>query len=311
MATDDEQITVYLAPKGRVDELQRELGTVERVVDRLVFAPGPPREAIWAQNTWLETRRLEIASIGDAARRLRELGPLWALWSVACHRRAALVQDKLPAVRARPFAFGSPLPGAPMGAWTLLDEHTLVASPRCSSPFPHGELHFAEDHVTPPNRAYLKLWDAFTRIGCRPAPGELCLELGASPGGWTWVLAQLGARVVAVDKAPLDAAIAEHPNVCVVRDSAFALDPHAFVAEHGPVDWLLCDVVCYPQRALELMRRWLLAGAARNLLCTLKFQGATDHQAIADCAAVPGSRLLHLFHNKHELTWIHLDGSSS
>jgi 23S rRNA (cytidine2498-2'-O)-methyltransferase len=38
-------------------------------------------------------------------------------------------------------------------------------------------------------------------------------------------------------------------------------------------------------------------------VCTLKFQGATDHAVQAAFAALPG-KLVHLHHNKHELTWI-------
>src|SRR5207244_12184354 len=33
-------------------------------------------------------------------------------------------------------------------------------------------------------------------------------------------------------------------------------------------------------------------------------QGATDHDAARRFAAIAGSQLHHLFHNKHELTWI-------
>ena len=46
----------------------------------------------------------------------------------------------------------------------------------------------------------------------------------------------------------------------------------------------------------------------RNFVCTIKFQGETDHGAAAAFAAIPGSRLLHLHHNKHELTWMRLAG---
>ncbi len=53
------------------------------------------------------------------------------------------------------------------------------------------------------------------------------------------------------------------------------------------------------------------AGKARNFVCTLKFQGLTDHDAAREFAAMPGSRLLHLFHNKHELTWIKLETPDS
>jgi 23S rRNA (cytidine2498-2'-O)-methyltransferase len=41
-------------------------------------------------------------------------------------------------------------------------------------------------------------------------------------------------------------------------------------------------------------------------VCTLKFQGPTDHETARRFAAIPGSRLMHLHHNKHELTWIKL-----
>jgi Predicted SAM-dependent methyltransferase len=60
------------------------------------------------------------------------------------------------------------------------------------------------------------------------------------------VLAKLGARVIAVDKAPLDPAVAALPGVEIRQASAFALDP----AEIGPVDWLFSDVICYPARLL-------------------------------------------------------------
>ena len=54
---------------------------------------------------------------------------------------------------------------------------------------------------------------------------------------------------------------------------------------------------------LGLVRRWLDAGRARSIVCTVKFQGATDHDAAAAFAAIPGGRLMHLWHNKHELTF--------
>ena len=50
--------------------------------------------------------------------------------------------------------------------------------------------------------------------------------------------------------------------------------------------------------------RWRDAGLARRFVCTVKFQGETDFAAMREFAAIPGSRLLHLHHNKHELTWI-------
>ena len=88
----------------------------------------------------------------------------------------------------------------------MLAPDTILASARCSSPFVNGEVTFVEDRSGPPNRAYLKLWEALTLIGETPKPGQLCLDLGSSPGGWTWVMQGTGANVISVDKAPLDPA---------------------------------------------------------------------------------------------------------
>ena len=95
-------------------------------------------------------------------------------------------------------------------------------------------MRFVEDRAGPPSRAYLKLWEALTLSGQHPGPGDLCLDLGSSPGGWSWALQQMGARIISVDKAPLDPAVARLPGIEHRDDSAFALDPAAI----GPVDWL-------------------------------------------------------------------------
>jgi 23S rRNA (cytidine2498-2'-O)-methyltransferase len=290
----------YLAAEGFVEDLRAELGEVSAAYGRLLLAPGPARPAAWAANIWHDPVRLAVASIGDAAKRLRAMQRNWALYSHAHHRRAALIQAKLPKVSAKPLRFPEPAPAAPLGSWTLIDEGTLLASARCSSPFPNGEARFLEDRAAPPSRAYLKLWEALTLLREYPGPGSLCLDLGSSPGGWTWALARLGARVISVDKAPLEPRIAAMPGVEVRRESAFGLDPRAL----GPVDWLFSDVVCYPRRLLGLVERWLAAGTCRRFVCTLKFQGPTDHETARRFAAIPGSRLVHLHHNKHELTWM-------
>lgn len=295
--------TAYLAPDGFVDDLVRELGDgVREVYGRLVVAGGPLRPAAWAANTWLAPQRIPISSIGDAATRLRAIQRNWALYPYAHHRRAALIEERLPKVSAKPLVFGMPPPSAPLGSWTLLAPDLMLASAACSSAFANGEVHFVEDKTSSPSRAYLKLWEAFTLLGQKPGVGDLCLDLGACPGGWTWVLASLGARVISVDKAPLDPRIAAMPGVVARRESAFGLDPRS---ESVPaVDWLCSDVICYPARLLGLVERWLATGKARRFVCSVKFQGETDFGVIAAFKAIPGSRLMHLCANKHELTWV-------
>jgi 23S rRNA (cytidine2498-2'-O)-methyltransferase len=295
--------TAYLAAAGFLAELAEELGPVARLHGRLLIAPGPPRPAAWAANVWLDPQLIRVASIADAAAKLRSIQRNWAVYAPQHHRRAMLIQERLPKVAARRRVFGMPAPTSPLGSWTLLDRLTLLAAPRCTSPFAHGAVHFVEDRSGPPSRAYLKLWEALTLLGSRPQPGETCLDLGASPGGWSWALQRMGARVISVDRAPLAPEIARLPGVEHRFESAFALDPRRL----GPVDWLFSDVVCYPRRLLALIERWLAAGSCRRFLVTIKFQGETDHATARRFAAIPGSQLRHLHHNKHELTWIKLD----
>jgi 23S rRNA (cytidine2498-2'-O)-methyltransferase len=296
--------TAYLAAEGfeqqMQDELQRAGATVRASHGRLMIGDGPAVPAAWAANVWHDCVELPIQSIGEAAKALRAIQRNWAMYAPIHHRRAALIHERLPHVSAKPIAFPASAPGAPLGSWTLLTTDRLLAAARCSSPFPNGEMAFVEDRQGPPNRAYLKLWEALTRLGRWPQKGERCLDLGASPGGWTWALAKLGAQVIAVDKAPLDPRVAALPGVTWRGESAFALEP----ASVGPVDWLCSDIACYPARLLRLVETWRASGLVKNFVCTLKFQGATDHEAAAAFAAIPGAQLVHLHHNKHELTFL-------
>ncbi len=300
----------YLAAEGFeaevAEELRRAGGRIAAWHGRLALSPDPPVALAWALEGWTAPRILPAPSVKAAADALRGIQRNWAHYGAAHHRRAALIEARLPPVKARPLAFPEPAPTGHLGAWTLLAPDRLLASPTKTSPFPNGEVRFVEDRAGPPSRAYLKLWEALTRLGRWPAPGETCLDLGAAPGGWSWALAQLGARVVAVDKAPLDPEVAAMPGIAWRGESAFALDP----ATEPPVDWLFSDVICYPARLLALVRRWIAAGTARHLVCTIKFQGETDHGIAAEFAAIPGAVLFHGAHNRHELTFARLVADS-
>ena len=48
----------------------------------------------------------------------------------------------------------------------------------------------------------------------------------------------------------------------------------------------------------------VLEGPGRLSLACIPLQDPTDHEAADACAAIPGARLLHLSHNKHELTFL-------
>lgn len=296
-------MTAYLAADGYTELVCRDVGEVIGVYGRLVLAKGGPRPTPWCHNVWYDASVIPITSIKDAARKLTALQRNWCLYSYQLHRRAKLIQSELPFIKFKPLRFPTQVPQAPLGSWTLLEENLLLASPRCSSPFPNGEPVFAEDKENPPSRAYLKLWEAFLQIGRWPAPGERCLELGASPGGWTWVLGNLGAEVTAVDRAPLDPRMDRYPNVHFRQGNAFGVKPGE---EAEPLDWLFSDLICYPDKLLEYVREWLDTGRCRNFVCTLKFQGETHYEVIRDFMAIPQSHLMHLSVNKHELTWVRL-----
>jgi 23S rRNA (cytidine2498-2'-O)-methyltransferase len=296
----------YLAAEGfetpLAEELARRGVVIGRWHGRLALSPDTAVPVAWALDTWTSPREIEVPSVKSAADTLRAIQRNWAAYAVEHHRRMALIAARLPPVKARPLVFPEPAPRSHLGAWTLLAADRLLVSPAKSSPFVNGECRFEEDHIGPPSRAYLKLWEALTRFGRWPAAGQTCLDLGASPGGWTRVLADLGANVIAVDKAPLAPAVAAMPGVTERLESAFGLAPE-------PVDWLCSDVIAYPDRLLALVRRWIDAGAAKHIVCTIKFQGATDHAAAEAFAAIPGGQVAHLFHNKHELTFLWAAGA--
>lgn len=296
--------TAYLAVDGLEPQLREELRRAGVAVaaehGRLLMTEERAVPAAWAANIWHDCIEWPVASIGTAAKALRDIQRNWAMYAPLHHRRAALIQERLPHVSAKPVVFPAAAPTAPLGSWTLLAPDRLLAAAHCSAPFPNGEVTFVEDRTGPPNRAYLKLWEALVRLRRWPQPGERCLDLGASPGGWTWVLAKLGAQAVAVDKASLEPRIAAMPGVEWRGESAFALEP----GNVGPVDWLFSDIICYPTRLLRLVERWRASGLVKNFVCTIKFQGETDHDAAAAFAALPGAQVLHLHHNKHELTFM-------
>ncbi|OHD18044.1 MAG: methyltransferase [Spirochaetes bacterium GWD1_61_31] len=291
----------YHAAYGFLHHLQAELPSAYRVDGELLTVMGPARRAFWTRNTWLEPFTFEFDSISQAAKRLKELQRNWAAYPFRLARRCAHIQSSLPHVPIKPRAFPFARPSAPMGAFALLDEHTMLASAVCSSPWPNGQIDFVEDKEGPPSRAYRKLWEALVMAGVWPKPGDRCIDAGATPGGWTWVLAGLGASVTAIDRAPLDPAVAAMPGVTYLKHNAFTLKPE----DLGPVDWLCSDVICYPEALYEWVRLWLDASLAKNFICTIKMQGKDWDKATTEAfAAIPGSQVLHLWHNKHELTWI-------
>ena len=283
--------TAYLAPVGLEEQLRRELQSIVLQNGRFFIAEGPPQKVHWAQNIWYDLKEYSFRSISEAAGKLRSLQGLWAYYPTVSARRGALIAERLPFFVPKPLVFPSQLPTAPLGSWTLLNDQTLICGQRCSSPFAHGELHFVETRE-PPSRAYLKLWEFFTRTGKIPKSGSKCLEIGASPGGWTWALHGLGAEVTAVDRAPLAPGVR---SAAFLKKDAFSLK----VEDFPDPEWIFSDVVCYPKKLLEWIRPWLKKDV--QFVCSLKFQGMEDYAILDEFEKI--GELIRLYHNKHELTW--------
>jgi 23S rRNA (cytidine2498-2'-O)-methyltransferase len=161
------------------------------------------------------------------------------------------------------------------------------------------------DDRRPPSRAYRKLEEAFMWLGAEPRPDELCVDLGGAPGGWSYTALRRGARVIAVDRAPLDRPVLGDPRLTMIEGNAFTYAPPPRMT---PVDWLLADVICEPARALALIDLWLSHGWCRKLVVTIKFKGQDGYGMLADLRAVleradcPRLRIKHLHHNKNEVT---------
>jgi 23S rRNA (cytidine2498-2'-O)-methyltransferase len=291
--------SAYWTSEKFANDLRTELGSsYAGEHGRLMLSNEPARDLVWAHSVWRNPVRIEFTSINDAAKKLLALrnGP-WALADFEHHRRGSLIEAQTRGGRKPvPAKISFLSPRRPhLGQFLLLEPGVMIAASDTSSWIAGGEPQF-EESPEAPSRAYLKLWEFFTVEGVRPLAGETCFDLGASPGGWTWVLAKLGAHVTSIDKADLAPHVAAMPHVQLRRADAFKLKPEK-------LDWLFSDVICEPRRLLELVHEWRASGLCKNFVCTIKFKGETDFGVLREFLEIPGSHARHLFHNKHEVTW--------
>lgn len=300
-------MTGYLAPVGFEKDLETELKLrgikILETHGRLVLTEGEARDIVFAQDTWKDVAIVDFTSISDGAGKLKERGGRYTHFPLQNIRRGELVLEKLPRAREKKYNFLETIPDKNLSAFSLLSENKLLAARETTCPLPFGEIHFNEDKLNPPSRAYLKLWELFTLYGYKPIAGEQVMDLGACPGGWTWVLASMGCQVLSVDKAPLDPKIMAMPEVKFMQESAFGLRP----MHVGAKDWLYSDIICYPHKLLELVNRWRESGLVKNYACTIKFQAPTDFETMFKFMEIPGSKVIHLSCNKHEVTWVNCD----
>jgi 23S rRNA (cytidine2498-2'-O)-methyltransferase len=157
-------------------------------------------------------------------------------------------------------------------------------------------------HSAAPSRAARKLEEAFAWLGVSPGPGELCVDLGAAPGGWSWLLLERRARVIAVDRARMDKHLSENGRLRHVRGNAFEFAPEE------TVDWLFCDMAWRPLEVARMLARWARKRYTRFLVANFKLpmkRKAEMVEQLRGTLAAGGFsniRTRQLYHDREEIT---------
>lgn len=217
-----------------------------------------------------------------------------------------------PALRGAGLLARSDDPTRPRLHVCLLDgDHLLlaVADTRDSAPWAMGVPRLRL-HRDAPSRSALKLDEALLTLlddGQRARllqPGMLAADLGAAPGGWTWVLTRHGLRVSAIDNGPLRQHVLDTGLVEHVREDGFRWQPTQ------PLDWMVCDMVEQPSKVAARMATWFAQGWCRHAVFNLKLpmkkrwqESRECLQRFADDAGRPLTvRARQLYHDREEIT---------
>jgi 23S rRNA (cytidine2498-2'-O)-methyltransferase len=188
--------------------------------------------------------------------------------------------------------------------------HVGVAPLANSSAWPMGIVRLRMPSAAP-SRSTLKLAEALLEFldekerEKRLAPGTTAVDLGASPGGWTWQLVQRGMMVLAVDNGPMDPKLLDSGQVKHRRDDGFHFRPS------DPVDWMVCDMVESPSRIARLVAKWITEGWCNETIFNLKLPMKKRWEEMLRCReiideALGGGgyflRFKHLYHDREEIT---------
>ena len=190
-------------------------------------------------------------------------------------------------------------------------DHAFLATslPADSAPWPLGVPRLRM-HKDAPSRSALKLEEALlvlltdderTRL---LKEGMVAADLGAAPGGWTWVLTRHRLRVSAIDNGPLRQHVLDTGMVQHLRADGFSWQPPY------PLDWMVCDMVEQPRRVAERMATWLREGWCRHAIFNLKLPMKKRWQETRLCLDLFAQqaqrpltiRAKQLYHDREEIT---------
>ncbi|WP_313301563.1 23S rRNA (cytidine(2498)-2'-O)-methyltransferase RlmM [Pseudomonas sp.] len=121
-----------------------------------------------------------------------------------------------------------------------------------------------------PSRSTLKLEEAWHQFIPREQwaqrlDGDMTgVDLGASPGGWTYQLVRRGMLVTAIDNGPMAESLMNTGLVQHLMADGFTWQPRQ------TVDWMVCDIVEKPARTAALIETWLGEGLCREAVVNLK-----------------------------------------
>ncbi|QCI11500.1 23S rRNA (cytidine(2498)-2'-O)-methyltransferase RlmM [Pseudomonas putida] len=121
-----------------------------------------------------------------------------------------------------------------------------------------------------PSRSTLKLEEAWHQFIPREQWEQRLnddmtgVDLGASPGGWTYQLVRRGMLVTAIDNGPMAESLMDTGLVQHLMADGFTWQPRQ------PVDWMVCDIVEKPARTTSLIETWLGEGLCREAVVNLK-----------------------------------------
>lgn len=153
------------------------------------------------------------------------------------------------------------------------------------------------------SRAEFKLLEAFEVFQLKDLHCEKALDLGASPGGWTRVLAEMGCKVTAVDRAPLDPAIQKLKGVRFIKKDAVH-----FRDEKETYDIIVNDMNRDPQQSAKAVI--IVSETLKHnglLIMTIKLQGKSSEKLIAKTLDTLKESfeilsVRQLYHNRDEVT---------